>query len=101
MKYQNNDDLVMNVSSSFVYVKLRQIKQIKGKWVTCITNHISNKNNTVSKPKTTKIQTTVYKSLYRKQKVEQQEPHQKSWRNMVHLKDKQFLLHKWHISQYV
>ena len=77
MKYQNDEDLVMKISSSFVYVKLRQIKQIKGKWVTCITHHISNKNNTVSKPKTTKIQTTVYKSLYRKQKVEQQEPHQK------------------------
>jgi len=49
----------------------------------------------MAKRKGTKGQTTVYKTLHRKLKIEHQEAHNNRWWTW---KGKQFLLHVWHLS---
>jgi len=51
-------------------------------------------DNTMDKrKKKIKGQTSIYKTLHRKLKIEQHEPHEKEGRTHVLQKDKQFLLH--------
>jgi hypothetical protein len=53
---------------------------------------ISKKYNTMTKRKRTKWQTTIYKTLHRKQKMEQHEPTKNRGLTPVLSKGKQFLL---------
>jgi len=50
--------------------------------------------------KKTKGQTTIYKTLHRKLKIEQHEPTTNRGWTQVLRKSKQFLLHMWHPSCY-
>jgi len=54
----------------------------------------------MAKNKRTTGQTTIYKILHRKQKIEQHKHNQKSEVNSGFRKGKQFLLHDWHLLCY-
>jgi hypothetical protein len=55
-------------------------------------------DNTMDKRKRTKGQTTIFRTLHRKLKIEQHEHTKNQWRSQVLRKGKQFLPHQWHPS---
>jgi hypothetical protein len=58
-------------------------------------------DNTMDKRKRTKGQTTIFRTLHRKLKIEQHEHTKNQWRSQVLRNAKQFLPHQWHPSVFL